>query len=316
MDKYDEYIGNYNIFDCVVSKKLIGVLTREKDKPLSEIKFNKFVILRINADSEESRYNAFYNLQDFPNMKGCVAPHPNNPGFVLTSSDAQVFFKGVIEDSEVSDFEDDITKDNIRINNIKFISGNSYAVTAMREVFRRDDINQWTNISKEICEDKKLRERNYEMGGFNDIDGFSSNDIYAAGDDGDCWHYDGHKWANIDLPINTDIGTVCCADDGYVYLGGSMETIVKGKKDKWEIVQSKQSNYSIRKIVNFKNEIYISSVNGLSILSDEKLLRIPYIEDCNYLSTDENQTHLITGDSTDIFIFNGEIWKEVISKDL
>ena len=84
MNKYDEYIGNYNIYDCVVSKQLIGVLTREKDKPLSEIEFNKFVILRINADSEDSKYAAFYNLQYFPDMKGCVAPHPDNPGFVLS----------------------------------------------------------------------------------------------------------------------------------------------------------------------------------------------------------------------------------------
>jgi len=201
MNKYDEYIGNYNIYDCVVSKNFIGVLTREKDKPLSEIEFNKFVVLRIDADSEDSKYNAFYNLKHFPDMKACVAPHPDNPGFVLTSSNAQVFFDGFVGDSEVSDFEDDITKDHVRINNIKFINGNAYAVTPMREVFRRDDINQWTNISKEISENKKLREQNYEMGGFNDIDGFSSNDMYAAGDDGDCWHYNGHKWINIEILI-------------------------------------------------------------------------------------------------------------------
>lgn len=95
MNEYDEFIGNQNIYDCVVAKSFIGLLTRESNKYLSEVLCNKLIILSLNQT--DSLFQEHFTLTGFPNMKGCVVPDRINPGLILTSSDAQTFFMVLLE---------------------------------------------------------------------------------------------------------------------------------------------------------------------------------------------------------------------------
>ena len=313
--KYLEYIEDHIIFDCIVAKKFVGLLTREPKSKSINIK-----LVTVNFDGA---FSGYYNLKHFFDAKGCVVRDPENPGVILTSSNAQVYFHGFVGDDSVDDFEDDITLDDgVQISNVKFIDGNAYAVSTLRDVYKRVNISKWENISKGSIEEGEISDTlfqvnndfffTYKQGGFLSIDGFSSHDIYAAGFDGYCWHFNGTKWKKIHLPISTNIKTVCCAEDGQVYLGGDMETVVKGRNNTWEIIHQGTANQKIKKIVSFKGKIYMSTTLGLYVLNDEKYEKVSHIKDFAYLDTNENKTHLVTGGDTVVHIFDGIQWRELI----
>ncbi len=68
------------------------------------------------------------------------------------------------------------------------------------------------------------------------MDGFSKNDLYAVGGTNDVWHFDGEQWRYIDvcdeqmLPLS-----VCCAEDGYVYVGGAWGIVLRGRGEEWDV---------------------------------------------------------------------------------
>lgn len=315
MKIYDEYFDGCDIFDCIVGKNMGGLLARESGVPLSEVVKSKLVDLGLSRNSFGSD-NGYADLENFPDMHGCLITHPD-PAFILVSSNRQVFKRGYEGDNEVDKLEEDICDDSFIVTNVRAINGRAYAVTIGREVFRRDDVNVWVNIGSDMSDNVHLREEVYETGGFNDIDGFSEQDLYAAGENGDCWHYDGEKWERIDLPVNSTLETVCCAEDGYVYIGGMYETILKGRYDKWEILRQEKSESSVWKIVSFKSKIYISMYHGLFELKDKALKEVHYgglsVSDYGLLGTDTHKTKLVAGGSLAVYVFDGDEWKELIN---
>ena len=98
----------------------------------------------------------------------------------------------------------------------KTIGEHLYLAGWDRAVVRRDGINKWTLISKE-CQTPELKniEESYAKG-FQDVDGFSEEDMYAVGGKGDIWRYDGKHWYRVDVPVNVRTYSVCCAGDGFV----------------------------------------------------------------------------------------------------
>ena len=70
--------------------------------------------------------------------------------------------------------------------------------------------------------------------GFNDVDAFSKEDMYAVGGAGDVWHCDGQRWTQLPFPSNELLYTVCCAGDGNVYITGNMGALWVGRKDRWK----------------------------------------------------------------------------------
>ena len=53
---------------------------------------------------------------------------------------------------------------------------------------------------------------------FRAMDGFSATDIYACGGRGNLWHFDGSQWSQLDPSANWGMRTICCAEDGQIYI--------------------------------------------------------------------------------------------------
>ena len=146
------------------------------------------------------------------------------------------------------------------------ISGDVYAFGMVRSIFRRVDTGVWKNITlKEEHPnlyadiEKSKAELIGSWVGFSAMDGFARNDIYAGGNNGDSWHYDGKTWDMLDLPINHDISSITCAPDGNVYVGCKRGPVLCGRGDYWRIIDRlKQINHSAW----FQGKIYFSSNNG------------------------------------------------------
>ncbi len=56
-----------------------------------------------------------------------------------------------------------------------------------RQVYRRGGERRWTDMSAPFPKPR-------ETAGFEAIDGYSSNEIYAVGWSGEIWQFNGKKW--------------------------------------------------------------------------------------------------------------------------
>jgi len=146
------------------------------------------------------------------------------------------------------------------------IDGTVYAYGMVRSVFKRTDIKQWENITTKIKHpnlymdiEASKEELVGSWVGFSALDGFNENDIYAGGNKGDSWHYNGKSWDRIDLPLNTDISTITCTPNDLVYISCRIGSVLAGRLDSWEIIDSsKQITHSAW----FKGKIYFVDMLG------------------------------------------------------
>ncbi|MCF6189962.1 MAG: hypothetical protein L3J51_05770 [Cocleimonas sp.] len=150
-------------------------------------------------------------------------------------------------------------------HNAKSINGKIYTVNSMRGVFKFTG-SEWIQLKSGLPDYEDIVGRNY---GFRDIDGFSEDDIYAAGGDGDLWHWNGEKWRQIDCPTNALLTNICCGDDGLVYITMNKNAILCGREDNWEFINQDMSD-RFESIVWFKDRIYLSSSYQLFQIKDNK----------------------------------------------
>lgn len=173
------------------------------------------------------------------------------------------------------------------------IDGVAYAVGTERNVWRRDSSGHWTSLHGPMHFEGMEDMSNLEMG-FLTIAGTAANDIYVSGYGADTWHYNGETWQQINLPWQEaslikgvknmsapSINTAICAPDGYVYLGGSMSTVFRGRGLDWELVDligPKNSGLNIGNMTWFNDRIYFAgheSGSLIYVLEEGGVYRLP-----------------------------------------
>lgn len=190
--------------------------------------------------------------------------------------------------------------------------GKAYAVSSMRNVYRRDDISQWEDLSVPLTEidQKKLGDI-----GFTAIDGFSDIDIYACGSNSDAWHYNGKTWTMIDLPSNTLITDMVCGDDGNVYITLWDGVILIGRNNHWERIEQNLTE-QLEAVRWYKDRAYIATSSRLYQLKNNTFSEVPFENGykqlfCGFLSA--GYGYLISSGPKEAHIFDGQEWKTVFN---
>jgi hypothetical protein len=120
---------------------------------------------------------------------------------------------------------------------IRQIDGRLYVCGVSGQIYRRDK-SSWVHF-----DDGVLRPpRGNAPANLYCIDGNSSADIYAVGEKGLLFHYDGKRWTKLDVPTSHDLNWVRCLSPQEVYLCGDGGTVFRGSVNKWEAV-SIQNNH-------------------------------------------------------------------------
>jgi hypothetical protein len=108
------------------------------------------------------------------------------------------------------------------------------------------------------------------------IHGFSATDIYTAGFRGEMWHFDGNTWKKKEPPTNVILTCVLCAQDGLVYVGGHKGVLLRGRQNKWEIVEHHQTTDDIWGLADFKGSIYFSTMSGVYKLDGDAVRQVDF----------------------------------------
>ena len=212
--------------------------------------------------------------------------------------------------------ERQLTRNEIVIcRNVRFIGQHFYIAGAFRRVLRREGTDQWSDITQQLHSELSVNEK--EDWGFEDVDGFSEEDMYAVGGRGDAWRFDGKTWYQLDLPTNVDLYCVCCAADGQVYIGGVGHTILRGREDEWEIVHQAETNQTFQQLANFQDHVYAIDEWGrtLYVVSDTGIKPIDTGEyrfaDTGCLCMAPGHGMLLVAGSESAAVFDGKSWRDL-----
>jgi hypothetical protein len=209
--------------------------------------------------------------------------------------------------------------------NIKYIDGELYITGILRKVFKRTGVFEWVDLTDPdehpdlFQELAALKQKDGHYGGsragFSAIDGFSKDDIYAAGEYGDAWHYNGKVWRRLDLPGNFNIKTITCGGDGNVYFAGYTGGIIKGTIDHWKNIDERGGKV-INETAWFQGKLYLSDERYLYTLEGDELRSYKYPkggpQQYSFRGVAASKDALVAYGPHQALVFDGERWEEVI----
>ena len=150
---------------------------------------------------------------------------------------------------------------------IRVIGQRAYAVGMGRTAYRRDGIDDWTRIDAGV----RANPSPASGKGFNSIDGFDEDEIYAVGWDGELWQYDGRDWIQHSLPTKLALQKVVCGQDGIVYAVGQGGLVLRGRHDAWEVIDHALTAETFWGACWFQDKLYASTSHGIFALHDGQL---------------------------------------------
>jgi len=268
-EEYNQFISKFRVLDCAVGKD--GVLCfllvedqtqwpnyKDGDKLLDYQSLEQRVIT-FNPDQTQKK-----SKWSVEKINGCdrmivghtLQPHASFLAMSITGDTYSISNNQVIKESTLAY---DINAMRSIITRIALIGEATYVCGDERLVGLRSDMMQWQWLTQNVPFD-------FEAGkahGFQDIDGFNEQDIYAVGGYGDVWHYHSNKWRQIDFPTDDIIKRVCCAGNGLVYISDYECGLYEGRRDQWKKVAEPELSLSFKDIVWYRNSLWCTSDYGL-----------------------------------------------------
>ena len=199
-------------------------------------------------------------------------------------------------------------KDRGPLRGVRTIGEHVYVAGMDRQVYVRTAPNKWALIDKGIPATGED-----DVVGFEAIDGFSEQDIYACGWDGEIWHFDGKAWSSKSSPVNVVLVDICCAGDGQVYACGRNGVLVRGRGDEWEVVELEGFDDDIWSLAWFSGKLYAATMNQVLTLSDKGLQPVKMgkekVSSCYDLAVGAGQLWSIG--AKDVVAFDGKKWSRI-----
>lgn len=270
-DKMREILKKYHVSNCSIrSKDCIYIIFEDHQED------DKNADVLLSAGFYYPKTERVWGCDGFRNVykgKSCVLP--NGPAILVDYNGQVLLQTGETEKKTKFKFEKRLPLiRQISVLQVREIDGKAYMAGTLRTVFRREGPNKWTCLSGNdlaVRDEEDKEERSY---GFEDIDGFTANDIYACGGEGDICHYDGKEWTEVPCPTNVDLMSICCAGNGKVYAGGIEGYLIEGRGDSWKVIH-KGGNLWIESLAWYKDKLYLATGMGLYEYHNGKIERTP-----------------------------------------
>lgn len=151
---------------------------------------------------------------------------------------------------------------------------------------------------------------------FNAMDGFGADDIYAAGDGGALWHWDGRGWQSLASPAALTIRMVHCMPDGSVVLAGDAGTVFRGNRvDGWRMLTVPAfAHLTIERACLFQEALYLCAQRELLVLSDDTVTKVdvPVEGHLAYYGASATAEAMWTVGDDAILRFDGSRWERFI----
>lgn len=179
-----------------------------------------------------------------------------------------------------------------------------YVVGGDRQVYQRTPAHGWRVL------ENGLPDGGDEIVGFESVDGFAADDIYAVGLRGEIWRYDGSAWQNLASPTNRLLSAVCCAADGNVYGAGLQGLLLRGRRDIWEVLDVGRFPHDVRDLCWFQGALYVATSSRVYRLDGTLLSPV----DCGVDTAGKlawTDRVLWSIGAKDVVAFDGQAWTRI-----
>jgi hypothetical protein len=132
------------------------------------------------------------------------------------------------------------------------VSGQLYACGMDRMVAERTSAGAWRALGAPGGTEGE------GVVGFEALDGFSPDDLYAVGWRGELWHRQRQRWRRLPSPTTANLNAVCCAEDGVVYAAGDGGVLLAGRDDRWRQVPTGVTE-DLRDVRDAGGRVYVAS---------------------------------------------------------
>jgi hypothetical protein len=143
-----------------------------------------------------------------------------------------------------------LSADDLNPRTLAVIDQSIYAVGMDRMVMRREGLDRWSSIGPRPATEAE------SIIGFEDMAGYSKDEMYAVGWQGEIWWYDHAQWRQIDSPASANFNATCCAEDGTVYIVGDNGAMLRGRHDTWEVIESGRDE-NLMDVCYYENNVYV-----------------------------------------------------------
>ena len=227
----------------------------------------------------------------------CVVRKPSEKLVVVSESGEVFTYVGGVESAERLD------QDVRQIRGCSTIAGMAYACGMSRQVYRRAAEGKWTPMHAPADEGD-------EITGFEAIDGFSEQDLYAVGWQGEVWHCAKGRWERQSSPVNIILSAVCAAGDKLVYACGQSGTLIRGRAGAWEQINTDGVVDDLWDVRWFEGKLYVASMSTLYVLFPDGLHPVDFGKEAPrscYKLTDAQGVLWSVGQEN-VFSFDGKAW--------
>ena len=207
------------------------------------------------------------------------------------------------------------------------IDGDVYAVGGPLKIYKKLGLNAWEDITRDvIIPEEFFGEYSSISLGFEDMAGFSKSDMYAVGEDGMVWHYDGKQWSKIAFPSYVLLETVVCANDANVYITDKNGSVWVGRESTWTKRTESKMSLPFFDSAWFSGRLWCANDYGMWVLEDDKLVPAekakenPLPEDmlglCHRIDISPDGEKMLICGYDGAAIFDGQLWSILFDRRL
>ena len=313
MKKRYKYLEGFTFSSCHVrTKEIIGFTAQQwsNNDPLEQ---RRTAVFFYYPQKPRDRMWAIRGIGDTTGIHCCAVFAPEER-WVFVTDDGEVYVVGKGDD----DWEGPVNKnEKLYFSNLKAIHhGYAVAVGPNREVYIRKSANNWKKLTDGLFPEGN--ETNLKYAGFNDVDGFSEKDMYACGGRGDLWHFNGRIWRKIDVPTNSVLENICCAEDGVVYITTNKREMLKGRGEAWEMIQQDLTEEVLEALVNYNGKIIVSTESDLFVVEGNELQpadlgRIPEMNSKAHIASGGGV--LVVAGEDEAAMYDGQHWTVILESE-
>jgi hypothetical protein len=178
-----------------------------------------------------------------------------------------------------------------------------------RVVLQRKGKGQWAPIGPDPRKDDA------DVIGFEDMDGYDKNEMYAVGWGGEIWWFD-KGWKRVDSPTSVNLTALICAENGSVYIVGHNGVMLRGRHDSWSVIDTGRKE-NLRDVTSYDGAVYAVTDFRILKLADDKLVNDTSFADPKNLPKTclnllKSPDGIISVGGKDVFRRKKECWERLV----
>jgi hypothetical protein len=160
------------------------------------------------------------------------------------------------------------------LRDMNWIGEHLYVCGMGRRVFRREGQGKWVAVDDGVRQElkdvivKKGKKQDFEVVGFNSLDGLDENDIYAVGYGGEMWRQQKGKWNQLTSPTNLTLTKVKVVAKDDVVVCGQRGVLFRGAGDKWAVIKHDVTEDDFWDAELYNGQVYLSTESTIYRVND------------------------------------------------